>query len=71
MLKKANQIRTSASIIFMVPVGVDPTQGGQPKSGFRDVQLVIDELERWRDAGGTSASISTAGMGFTSVDQHF
>ncbi|GGZ17445.1 LLM class F420-dependent oxidoreductase [Novosphingobium colocasiae] len=56
---------------FMVPVGVDPTQGGQPKSGFRDVQLVIDELERWRDAGGTSASISTAGMGFTSVDQHF
>jgi probable F420-dependent oxidoreductase len=55
---------------FMVPVGVDPREGGSPKDGSRTVQAIIDELERWRDAGGTAASINTTGMGFTSVDQH-
>jgi probable F420-dependent oxidoreductase len=55
---------------FMVPVGVNPREGGQPQDGVRDIEGIIDELERWRDAGGTSASFATGGMGFTSIDQH-
>lgn len=54
---------------FMNPAWVqDPDRGPMP--GFRNAQMIIDDLERWRDAGGTGASISTAGIGFTSIDQH-
>ena len=33
-------------------------------------QDVVDSILRWRDAGGTHASVLTMGQNFTSTDQH-
>ena len=52
---------------------------GRPVDGFgfhcnmlkaRNPQTVVDAAARWRDFGGTHASISTMGQGFTTIDQH-
>ncbi|MFY9329523.1 MAG: LLM class F420-dependent oxidoreductase [Georgfuchsia sp.] len=34
------------------------------------VQEVVDALRRWRDAGGTHASVATMGRRFTTAEQH-
>jgi probable F420-dependent oxidoreductase len=33
-------------------------------------QSVVETVQRWRDAGGTHASVNTMGMKFTTTDQH-
>jgi len=33
-------------------------------------EQVVDTVARWRDIGGTHASVVTMGQGFTSIDQH-
>jgi probable F420-dependent oxidoreductase len=33
-------------------------------------QDVVDSASRWRDIGGTHASVLTMGLGFTTIDQH-
>lgn len=36
----------------------------------KDPQAVVETALRWRDDGGTHASVSTMGQGFTTIDQH-
>lgn len=36
----------------------------------KTIEGVIDSATRWRDLGGTHASINTMGMGFTTTDEH-
>jgi probable F420-dependent oxidoreductase len=55
---------------LMFAAGVDPRRGGKPGGGGRDAQSIVDNLHRWRDAGGTAATIATTGLGFNSVQQH-
>jgi len=55
---------------LMFAAGVDPRRGGKPGGGGRDAQSIVDDLHRWRDAGGTTGTIATTGLGFRSVQQH-
>jgi probable F420-dependent oxidoreductase len=56
---------------------------GRPISGFRahylmtdsrgrglNVKETLDAAARWREAGGTHASVTTMGLGLTTADQH-
>jgi hypothetical protein len=36
----------------------------------KDPQAVVDTALRWRDTGGTHASVSTMGQRMTSIDLH-
>ncbi len=36
----------------------------------KSADQVVDTIRRWRDIGGTHASIVTMGLGFTTIDQH-
>lgn len=49
--------------------GEDPF-GLQNNIRAKRPQDVIDSILRWRDAGGTHASVLTMGQNFTSTDQH-
>ena len=35
-----------------------------------DAQETVDAIRRWRDAGGTHASVVTMGLGLDTVDKH-
>jgi probable F420-dependent oxidoreductase len=59
-----------ATHFLMFPAGVDPRGGGKPGDVGRNAQSIVDDLRRWRDAGGTTATIATTGLGFKSVQQH-
>lgn len=48
---------------FMLPPFMQPNRKN-------DMQTLVDELNRWRDAGGHAASIQTQGFGFTTAKQH-
>ena len=56
--------------------GRDPSTFGQhlilqnPKGKGLDVQESVDTLKRWRDVGGTHASISTMSRGYTTPEEH-
>ena len=54
-------------------------EAGRSESGFgfhcnmlkaKTPQAVVETALRWRDDGGTHASVSTMGQGFTTIDQH-
>jgi probable F420-dependent oxidoreductase len=54
-------------------------EAGRPASDFgfhcnmlkaKTPQAVVETALRWRDDGGTHASVSTMGQGFTTIDQH-
>jgi len=54
-------------------------EAGRPEQGFglhcnmlmaKSPQAVIDTASRWRDIGGTHASVVTMGQNFTTIDQH-
>jgi probable F420-dependent oxidoreductase len=36
----------------------------------KDPQAVVESVSRWRDAGGTHASVSTMGQQFSTIEQH-
>jgi hypothetical protein len=36
----------------------------------KSLKDVVETASRWRDIGGTHASVVTMGQGFTSTDQH-
>ncbi len=52
---------------------------GRPAEGFglhcnmlraKSPEAVTETVHRWRDLGGTQASVSTMGQGFTTIDEH-
>jgi probable F420-dependent oxidoreductase len=54
-------------------------EAGRSESGYgfhcniaraKSVQAVVDTALRWRDIGGTHASVSTMGQRFATIDQH-
>lgn len=54
-------------------------EAGRPTEGFglhcnmlraKSIAQVVETASRWRDFGGTHASVVTMGKGFTSVEQH-
>lgn len=56
---------------FVREAGRDADQFGlQNNIRAKQLQDVVDSILRWRDAGGTHASVVTMGRNFTSTDQH-
>jgi alkanesulfonate monooxygenase SsuD/methylene tetrahydromethanopterin reductase-like flavin-dependent oxidoreductase (luciferase family) len=54
-------------------------EAGRSENGFgfhcnmlkaKNPQAVVETALRWRDDGGTHASVSTMGQNFTTMDQH-
>jgi probable F420-dependent oxidoreductase len=48
---------------FMLPSRMLPNRKN-------DIPTLVDELKRWRDAGGSAATIQTQDFGFTTARQH-
>lgn len=68
-LDEAKSIVDAAAI----DAGRDPSaigMEGRATWGPGGLDTVLDEVERWRNAGATHLSINTMGADFTSVDEH-
>ncbi|MEO6716989.1 MAG: hypothetical protein ABIM50_07040, partial [Novosphingobium sp.] len=57
---------------FLEAEGRDPGKFGLHCNMLfaKDPAAVVERAYQWRDAGGTHASVTTMGQGFTTADQH-